>query len=346
MSRISQPDFLIIGAPRPARPRCTRRSPATRTSSSATPRSRSTGCATAPRRRPGAAPATALAAGVDLAAPTSTPRSSTARGSTRRAARARRSTCGAAAPTGGSPRPCPTVRLIAVVRDPIDRAYSNWMHLWSDGLEPEPDFETAFALPGRAGGGRLGAVLALPRAGAVRRAARAPLRLRRPPTGSWCCATATSSTTRAPRSTAPAASSGSARVWSTPSRGTTRAASSGRAGGHRCSARRSGPAPGSASSPRRSVWRRASAPLTAGSDRFRRRPTDRDSRPTQRRAAAACVHRRHRPALRAHRRGLLGDWTSGEPRVLRRARRRGGDDEGQRTMVTRSWAPSGRAASM
>lgn len=39
----------------------------------------------------------------------------------------------------------PDVRLIAVVRDPIDRAYSNWMHLWSDGLEPEADFETAFA---------------------------------------------------------------------------------------------------------------------------------------------------------------------------------------------------------
>ncbi len=39
----------------------------------------------------------------------------------------------------------PAVRLIAVVRDPIDRAYSNWMHLWSDGLEPEQDFETAFA---------------------------------------------------------------------------------------------------------------------------------------------------------------------------------------------------------
>jgi hypothetical protein len=39
----------------------------------------------------------------------------------------------------------PDVRLIAVVRDPIDRAYSNWMHLWSDGLEPIADFETAFA---------------------------------------------------------------------------------------------------------------------------------------------------------------------------------------------------------
>jgi hypothetical protein len=40
----------------------------------------------------------------------------------------------------------PEVRLIALVRDPIDRAYSNWMHLWSDGLEPVADFEKAFAL--------------------------------------------------------------------------------------------------------------------------------------------------------------------------------------------------------
>ena len=40
----------------------------------------------------------------------------------------------------------PHARLIAVVRDPIDRAYSNWMHLWSDGLEPVADFEKAFAL--------------------------------------------------------------------------------------------------------------------------------------------------------------------------------------------------------
>ena len=40
----------------------------------------------------------------------------------------------------------PDIRLVAVVRDPVDRAYSNWMHLWSDGLEPESDFETAFAL--------------------------------------------------------------------------------------------------------------------------------------------------------------------------------------------------------
>jgi hypothetical protein len=37
----------------------------------------------------------------------------------------------------------PDVKLIAVIRDPIDRAYSNWTHLRADGLEPEADFLTA-----------------------------------------------------------------------------------------------------------------------------------------------------------------------------------------------------------
>lgn len=40
----------------------------------------------------------------------------------------------------------PHVRLVAVVRDPVDRAYSNWMHLWCDGLEPVGDFTAALAL--------------------------------------------------------------------------------------------------------------------------------------------------------------------------------------------------------
>lgn len=34
----------------------------------------------------------------------------------------------------------PDVKLIAILRDPVDRAYSNWTHLWCDGLETEPDF--------------------------------------------------------------------------------------------------------------------------------------------------------------------------------------------------------------
>ena len=40
----------------------------------------------------------------------------------------------------------PQVKMIAVIRDPIDRAYSNWGHLWCDGLEPESDFLTACSL--------------------------------------------------------------------------------------------------------------------------------------------------------------------------------------------------------
>ena len=40
----------------------------------------------------------------------------------------------------------PDARLVAIVRDPVDRAYSNWMHLWSDGLEPVGDFAAAWAL--------------------------------------------------------------------------------------------------------------------------------------------------------------------------------------------------------
>ena len=40
----------------------------------------------------------------------------------------------------------PAARLIVVVRDPVDRAYSNWLHLWSDGLEPVSDFRRACEL--------------------------------------------------------------------------------------------------------------------------------------------------------------------------------------------------------
>ena len=43
----------------------------------------------------------------------------------------------------------PSARLIAVIRDPVDRAYSNWTHLWADGLETERDFLTACRLETR-----------------------------------------------------------------------------------------------------------------------------------------------------------------------------------------------------
>jgi hypothetical protein len=39
----------------------------------------------------------------------------------------------------------PEAKLIAVLRDPVDRLYSNWMHLWVDGLEPCSDVLEACA---------------------------------------------------------------------------------------------------------------------------------------------------------------------------------------------------------
>lgn len=40
----------------------------------------------------------------------------------------------------------PDARFIVILRDPIDRAHSNWAHLWADGLEPEADFVAACRL--------------------------------------------------------------------------------------------------------------------------------------------------------------------------------------------------------
>jgi hypothetical protein len=39
----------------------------------------------------------------------------------------------------------PDVKLIVVIRDPVERAHSNWTHLWSAGLEPVGDFVQACA---------------------------------------------------------------------------------------------------------------------------------------------------------------------------------------------------------
>ena len=40
----------------------------------------------------------------------------------------------------------PGIKVVAVVRDPVDRAVSNWVHLRADGLEPEPDVGRAVEL--------------------------------------------------------------------------------------------------------------------------------------------------------------------------------------------------------
>ena len=37
----------------------------------------------------------------------------------------------------------PGARLIVLLRDPVDRAHSNWAHLWAAGLEAESDFVAA-----------------------------------------------------------------------------------------------------------------------------------------------------------------------------------------------------------
>jgi hypothetical protein len=39
----------------------------------------------------------------------------------------------------------PEAKFILVLRDPVDRAYSNWSHMWSAGLENEADFLAACA---------------------------------------------------------------------------------------------------------------------------------------------------------------------------------------------------------
>ncbi len=39
----------------------------------------------------------------------------------------------------------PGARLIVVLRDPVERAHSNWTHLWSAGLDPVGDFVAACA---------------------------------------------------------------------------------------------------------------------------------------------------------------------------------------------------------
>ncbi len=43
----------------------------------------------------------------------------------------------------------PEAKLIVVLRDPIERAHSNWTHLWSAGLDPIDDFVRACAAEDR-----------------------------------------------------------------------------------------------------------------------------------------------------------------------------------------------------
>ena len=70
----------------------------------------------------------------------------------------------------------PDARLIAVLRDPAERAHSNWAHLRGAGLEPEADFASGPGPRARTDRGGVGALLALRGARPLRRAARPPVR--------------------------------------------------------------------------------------------------------------------------------------------------------------------------
>ena len=235
----------------------------------------------------------------------------------------------------------PDVRLIAVVRDPVDRAYSNWMHLWSDGLEPEADFATAFERQDervRAGWapfwryrelGMYGEQLAHlhrhvdpeqilvvryrdlidePREGG-----RPGQPVPRDPRGTGRL--------HPPRQLAQLRDAGMA---------TARVRAAGARWGTAGPVRAAGGVASAAPAPGRGALRRGGRGPAA-------------ARPAAASTDGGVVRRRHRPPQPAHRAGLRRLALSGEPRVLRAARGHG--DAAQRTQVTRSCAPSGRAAS-
>ena len=69
----------------------------------------------------------------------------------------------------------PAARLIVILRDPVERAHSNWTHLWSAGPRADRRLRARLRRGGAPDRGRLGGLLALPGARTVRRAARAPV---------------------------------------------------------------------------------------------------------------------------------------------------------------------------
>src|SRR6266699_355743 len=97
----------------------------------------------------------------------------------------------------------PGARLIVVVRDPVERAHSNWTHLWSAGLEPVGDFVRACGEEER----RIAAGWASTASSSstCSRCSRA--------SRSWCCATGRWSMSPRRPWTGSAPSSGSSRGW-------------------------------------------------------------------------------------------------------------------------------------
>ena len=237
----------------------------------------------------------------------------------------------------------PEVRLVAVVRDPIDRAYSNWMHLWSDGLEPESDFVTAFAREDervRAGWAPFWRYREL---GLLRRAAAAPPPLRRPRAGPrrpLPRPRRRAAPDGRPGEPVPRHPRGARRHDPARQLPQLRAA---RAGDPACSPRSSARAHGSASSRRPrsgagSTRRSSRCSATAGP------PTARASTP---RSGSRLLERSSTTSTCSSE--LTGqdfaDWLSRPSRGSYAERAGATVTPDQRTQVTRSCAPSGRAAS-
>ena len=213
---MSLPDFLIIGAPKTgtsALHEALARAPAS--CSCRRSRSRSTSSPTARRRRPAVGPATSRPGASTCGAARTTRRCSTPPRRGRCAARARCSTSTTGTPRSASRTCCPTVRLIAVLRDPVERAHSNWSHLREAGLEPEADFLAACRAEAARRDGGLGALLALRRPRAATASSSTTSRGWSTASGSCCCATATCATSPSPPPTA------SARSWASRPGGST-----------------------------------------------------------------------------------------------------------------------------
>ena len=350
MTRPAAPDFIIIGAPKAgttALHAALARHPEVFISAPKEPKYWLCDDAPPPAL---AAPATRTPSRSGSGAARTTSGCSTPAPARPCAARARRSTSGAAAPSAGSPRQLPDARLVAVVRDPIDRAYSQ--------------LDAPVVRRARARGGLRGRLrpeherIATGWApfwryrelGPVRRAARRTSSATSTASGCWCCATATivddprgdrRPGVRVPRHRARARCGtiprDNSRSFVEPG---SRPAVLGPAVRAGAAARRS--------SRRPQVWRRASQPLVRAAAAAAGDATPPAARARAARAAAARLRRRHRrcssrspgrASTTGSRPRAAGSFAaSGRSATVAAAR-------SARRSVTRSCAPSARAAS-
>ena len=118
-------------------------------------------------------------------------------------------------------RCCPHARLIAVLRDPVERAHSNWAHLRGGGARAGGRLPRARSAASRSGSPRAGRTSGTtPRRAATASSSSTCSGCSRA-SRCCCCATASCATPRPRPPTGCAGSSGSATGWSPACRGTT-----------------------------------------------------------------------------------------------------------------------------